>query len=181
MILKFLRNNWLLILLALTATFLGLGKLYLSVKEPAKQVYENTWNGITPGVSSLNDLNRFGEPVSTEQRDGSTVFRYKSDVEALKHEVYSQGDKVGLVKEQVWGKENLEDYKTRYGLPEGEYFGDYSESNYKFYAYPSKGLAVIAHIEDGFVLEKWYFPPMALQEFLTSWGKDLTTEPAERF
>lgn len=178
---KFLKSNWLLILLALTATFLGFGKLYISQKEPAKHVYENTWNGITPGESSLNDLNRFGNPVSIKQQGNSTIFGYKSDVGDLKHEVYSQGDKVGLVKELVWGKENLEDYRVKYGLPEREYFGDHQESGYKLYAFPSKGLAVIAHPDDGFVLEKWYFQPMNLQEFLTSWGKDLQTERTPGF
>src|SRR3989344_971785 len=103
---KFLRNNWLLILLALTATILGLGKLYLSTRPVVAPVYENSWNGITPGQSSLNDLNQFGNPVSTEQKDGSTVYNYESGVGDLKNQVYSEGNKVGLVKEQVWGKEN---------------------------------------------------------------------------
>lgn len=178
---KFLKNYWLLIALALTATFLGIGKIYLSLKPANVPVYENTWNGITPGQSSLDDLNKFGQPVSSEQIGGSTVFSYNSEVGDLKHQVYSDENRVGLIKEQVWGKENLETYKTKYGLPEGEYFGDYGESNYKVYLYPTKGLAVIAHIEDGFILEKWYFEPMSLQDFLASWGKDLTLEPEEHF
>lgn len=178
-----IKNYWLIILLSLTATFLGLGKLYLSLRPPVvPQTYDNTWNGMTPGITSIDDLSRFGNPVKAEKTtDGTDVFNYNSEVGDLKNKIYLKEGKVGLIKEQIWNKESLQGLKTKYGNPQGEYFGEYSVANYKVYLYPTQGLAVIAHIDDGFILEKWYFQPMTMQEFLSSWGKELTTEPQKVF
>ena len=174
---KFFKNNWLIMVLAMATMFLIAGKIYLTLNPEGKKVETQSWNGIVPGSSSVNDVSsQIGDPVSSSDQNGSVVLEYKSDVGDLKHKVYAQNNTVGLVKEQIWGKEKLEDYQAKYNLPEGEYFGDYQESGYKVYAYPAQGLAVIAAPDDGFVLEKWYFEPLSLQEFLASWGEGLTLE-----
>lgn len=172
------KRYWFVVMLAFIATILGIVKILFLQDEPAKTptTSQESWNGITPGKSTKQDvLSTLGEPLS-QTPDGSTLFYAIPNSEQY-HEVFLEGQKIDLVKnKEIAG--NLSDYKKKYGETEGEYFGPHKGVGYKVYVYASKGVALTAHQSDGGILEIWYFSPMTVQQFFAKWSQqeDLSVE-----
>jgi hypothetical protein len=70
----------------------------------------------------------------------------------------------------------LEQYTSQYGEPDLILFypqaGDGTLAN----VFLSQGLVVFTHRYAGTVQQKWYFEPISQEEFLTTFGKNLTTQ-----
>lgn len=167
-----LKRYWFVILLAFIATILAIVKLILlpegKPQEIPKQAQES-WQGIVAGKSTKQDvLKALGEPASTTA-DGSVLFYEKPNSKRY-HEVHLQGQIVTLTKDMTIGG-YLSDYKKRYGESEGEFFGPHKGVGYKLYVFAQSGVAVVAHLTDGEILETWRFPSMSIQQFLSTWGE----------
>lgn len=172
-----IRKYWLLVFLAFLATVLLVIKLFFGAKPEAPTtttVPQATWKGVTPGRSTPADVYKtLGEPKSTA--DNNSRLFYLREGGGPPHEVFLQENTVGLIKERSLAG-NLADFKKRYGAPEGEFFGPNKGVGYKMYVWAKNGVAVNAHQLDGGIFEVWYFSPTTLQQFLSTWGKDLTIE-----
>lgn len=180
----FLKKYWIFVLLALIATLLVSLNFYLTKGPPKEAVLPvPSWRGIVPGETSADTLYKnLGTPQSQKQVGDQTLLEYPRPGLARPNEVVVENNTVGLVREKVSGKK-LGDFKTQYGEPEGEYWGPEKEAGFKLFVYPQTGIALVASLGDGAILEIWYFKPTTLDQFLSVWGKDLTLEYAkeERF
>lgn len=176
----FLKKYWFFILLALAATLLVFLNFYLT-NGPKKETAPEapSWRGVVPGETSTDSLlKNLGAPQSQKQAGDQTLLEYPRPGLARPNEVIVENNTVELVKEKVSGKK-LSGFKAQYGEPEGEYWGPEKEAGFKVFVYPQTGLAVVASLGDGAVLEVWYFKPTTLNQFLATWGKDLNTEFVE--
>lgn len=136
-----------------------------------------SWRGVIPGRTTLAELsNLLGPPTSTKREDGLTHLTFERPGKAREDEVFVENNIVILVKEKVSDRPFVA-YQNKYGNPEGEYWGTAKESGFKTFVYARYGLAVVASLGDGAILEAWYFKPVGLKQFLSSrWGKELLFE-----
>lgn len=175
---SFLKRSWLLILLALLATILVVVNFFIT-RGPTETggppaTPAPTWKRVVPGKTNTGELSSLlGNPETTVQEGGKTIFGFAREGGGPSHEVVVENDRVGLVKEKIPGA-NISTFKTRYGNPEGEYWGPQQDAGFKTYVYPSRGIAVVAGTGGGAIFEVWYFEPTTLSSFLQTWGKDLS-------
>lgn len=150
----------------------------LTPKEVPTQ--QNTWNGITPGYSSLDQLvEQMGEPLSSEQSSQGTTVYYKSEFPTLPNTVVADSTgTIQFIKEYIPYDENhvLAQYVQKYGQYDLELFDEQTGGSTKAYVFLDEGLVVLAHISGNAVEQKWYFTPTTEQNFLQSWGDSLTSE-----
>lgn len=183
--LSFFKKNWLLVALAFTAALLISTKFYYTNNQQTLHNQAAAWNGVVPGKTKESGLlQTLGSPKSQEQQDGNTIFNYNSGFgDVIPNKVYTNNktDTVGLIKEQVWIQEDFSKVISRYGQPDGEYFGPSASMGFKVYVFSQQGLAYVASQKDGFTLEIWHFPPTSLTNFLSTLGKDLKTQPEGAF
>lgn len=180
-IFAFIKSHWLLILLAMIAfLLLGIYLLLPSIApKPAPSPSPQTWNGITPNLTNVNELvSLLGEPTGKRQEGQSAVFSYPTQSESLSNEVFVSNNVVGLIKEQIIDDtKGLAYYKETFGEPEATFYGPYAQSGFLLYVFASKGIAVLAHQYEGLVFEVWRFSPMTVGEFKALWGQGLSSEP----
>ena len=148
---------------------------------PKKQLEKFSWNGLTPGVSTIDDVNRqLGNPTETIVDGDNTLLKYKSkNNEFRKDTAVINNNNLVVVKEEVIGKEkgNLKDYTKRYGQANFSGYGDYYEAGFTTYVFSNVGLAVIASPVDGTILQLWHFKPMMIEEFKSTIGKNIKDTP----
>lgn len=151
----------------------------ITPQQPSKQA---VWQGIIPGQTSTEQLNQI---IKTKGLQAQNISQDKiiipSELGGPPHEIFIQGQTVGLIKQQVLGEEKLEDFKKQYGQPEGGFWGPHQDAGFKTYIFPQNGLVVVAGPEKGLVAEVWYFTPTTLERFLATWGKELTTSPHDGY
>jgi hypothetical protein len=169
------------------AVFLAFAAAYvLRVLTPPKQppAQENTWKGITPGKSSLQDIQqKLGPPIDQQQTPEGLKLKYQSTYPTLPNEVTVQNGSttVTFIKEFVDFKANekLQDYITKYGQYDLNLFDQESGFAVRAYVFLKQGVVIIAHSKDGSVEQKWYFEPTTKELFLQFWGKDLLENDQE--
>ncbi len=164
---------------------LGIYLLLPGIKQepaPSPTPQTQSWNGVTPGQTNINDLvNILGEPKEKRQQGQNIVFGYPTQSESLSDEVFISGNIVGLVKEQILDDtRSLASYKEAFGEPEGTFYGPYAQSGFLLYVFASKGVAVLAHQNEGLIFEVWRFSPTSVNEFFTLWGSGLSTQPENK-
>lgn len=183
--LAFLKKHWFLILLAFIATLVVLAKIFLTKekKVEAPPPYNKPlveWNGVVPGQTNNEQVKeKLGEPETALPAEGDNIkFLYPRQGGGPEHEVIFEGATVALIKDRVLDG-NISSFHKKYGPPEADFWGEHQKSGFKTYIWASKGVAVIAHSEEGLIYEVWYFQPMPLQQFLATWGRNLSSEPSE--
>lgn len=149
----------------------------ITPQETAELLQAPSWRGVIPGRTTLAELNNLlGPPASSKREDGIIHLTFERLGKAREDEVFVENNIVILVKEKVSDR-YLIAYQNKYGKPEGEYWGTAKESGFKTFIYAKEGLAVVASLGDGAILEVWYFKPVGLKQFLSSrWGKELLVE-----
>lgn len=176
------KKYFLLVLLAFIATILVIVKVLLSGQTQTPIVIPSpipsplTWNGITPGQTTPSQLKTIPGVEESTNESGQTKITIPRSDQGLPHEITMQNNVVGLIKDRVLSG-NLNNFIQKFGQPDGEYWGDHQEVGFKTYVFVKHGVAVIASKQDTSVFEVWYFQPTTLSNFLSTWGKGLTTEP----
>lgn len=185
-LLIFYKKYWVIILLAFIATSLLLIKIFLVQENinPAQNedpIQTETFKGIVPGKSEIGDLNKLlGAPDPKQSDFTNNTLSYTREGGGPNHQVITDGEKTVLLFKERTLSGNLKKYIDKYGVPEGEYYGDNASVGYKVYAWPKSGFAVEASLNDGLIFEIWYFAPTTLENFKTTWGKDLSVEFPEK-
>lgn len=142
-----------------------------AVPSPAPLVYHE-WKGVIPGKSLVVDLKKFlGEPMEVATQDGKSILSFLPEEGGPPHQVATENNVVGLIREQYYGADKLEDLKKKYGPPDGELFGPYQDMGFKVFVFPVAGVAAVSSTQDGTTIEVWYFEPTTLPGFLEKWGK----------
>jgi len=137
---------------------------------------ENNWQGITPGYSSINDVQtKLGNPVNSQQTSDGVELSYDSGYPALPHQVVTDNQGlVHFVKEHLMYDKThtISQYTADWGQPDLELW----EVSNKAYVFLSKGMVVIASPTSGVVYQKWYFAPTLEEDFLSSLGTSLSVD-----
>jgi hypothetical protein len=145
---------------------------------PVNVVQDNTWNAVTPGLSTLQDVqSKLGAPESVQKIDQGTQLNYKSIYPTQPNQVIANAEgKVIFIKENVDynNKENLSTYIEKFGQPDFALFTP--DGPLKSHVFLTKGIVIVAHLKDNSVEQKWFFEPTTKETFLQSWGKDLSDE-----
>jgi len=181
---NFLKKYWLLIFLAFLATVLLIVKILLKTAQTLP-VGENSWKGITPNISTKNELEKnLGQPINLEKKEEQTILYYPSENEDWPAEIYvsNKNNKVELIKNlNPFSNENYQYFINKFGPPNKELFGPHQGAGFSVFVFLDKGVAIVSNPESGIVLEVWYFSPTTLENFLKFFGKELTLTPTERF
>lgn len=180
--LSYLKKYWLFVLLGFVVTTLVVLKVFLpkvvNTTQTTPLPKTESFKGIVPGVTTPEDLNKIlGQPDSTLSNLSENTLAYPREGGGPSHLARVGNDnKVEFFKQQAL-EGNLSTYVEKYGKHEGEYYGDLQESGLKVYVWATKGIAVLASVNNGYLFEVWYFKPISLTEFLSRWGTSLTAEP----
>lgn len=143
-------------------------------------IQENTWEGITPGYTSLEQLmEKLGEPIGSENTNLGTAVYYQSEFPAYPDTiVVDNSNTVQFIKEHIPYDENhlLSQYIEQFGQPDLELIDEQTGPSATAYVFLSKGIVIVAHANAHTVEQKWYFDPTTRENFLRSWGQNLTDE-----
>ena len=154
----------------------------IDVKQPqeiSKEKVATSIEGVTPGVSDKSKLEVFGEPRSEViNPDGSTLFKFGPEKSPVPIEVVVQENKIVFIKKypSLNDKTTLKYYLDEYGNPDLSLFSE--APGFKAHVFLDEGLVVVAQeVGRGNVYELRYFVPTTKEEFLATWGKDLSSQP----
>lgn len=143
-------------------------------------IQDNSWNGLTPGYSTLAQVQeKLGQPLTSQQTNLGTELAYTSKFPALPNQVVvGSENKVSFVKEHIVYDEThtLATYTEKLGEPDLVLYGEELADSVKAYVFLDEGLVIVAHIANNAVEQKWYFAPTTQETFLATWGQTLTTE-----
>ena len=168
--------------ISLIAIFSILAALVLISVLALKNLGRPTWKGLVPGQSTKNEIEKkLGQPSETSLQDGKELLRYPSSNQFRKDTLVLENNQLSLVKEEVINKEkgNLKDYLQRFGKPDLEGYGPYSEAGFKVYVFAKDGVAVVANPVDGTIIQMWYFKPTTLTVFKSTIGQGISDSPPE--
>ena len=186
---KFIKEHWFLIFLAFLATVLVTLKFLIYITpiplQPSSVSQSNTWKEIVPQVSTSKDLQKIlGQPIDIQKEKDLVVYFYPSETENWPTKIYvsETTQKVTLIKRFFPSpSETYQSFISQFGPPDKELFGPHQGAGFSVFVFLKKGVAIVANPNSGMILEIWYFSPTTLEDFLSSWGKDLTSTPPERF
>lgn len=155
-------------------------QLFVAARYPVNQ--ENTWNAITPGYTTLFQVeSRLGQPISKTRTAEGTKVTYTSPFKAIPHEVIAdQQNKVVFIRELLPADSTLtlEEVKAEFGEPDMSLFHTTIAIGQQAHVFLAKGVVTVANLSDGRIEEKWYFEPTTADAFMKSWGKDLSEDGA---
>ena len=178
---NFLKRYWFLGVLFLVALMLFLLKIFFDNLSQQGRTPLSSWRGVVPGKDKAEGLvNKLGAPRRQTFEDGKLALEYVRG-EELESLVYIQNNTVDLVRDYSSRDKKLAVFKNEFGRPEGEFYGPHAAAGFKVFVFASDGTAAIAKPDTGTVIEVWYFEPTSLQNFLSRWGTNFTTERAESF
>jgi hypothetical protein len=129
--------------------------------------------GLIPGESSVEDLEKLKGPLSViPNEDGTITHTYGLETDPQPIEVIVKDGRVTFLKKRPTGSDPLflEEYVKRFG----EYdFSMYSqEPGFKAHVFLEAGLVVVAQEVKGDVIELQYFTPTTEEDFLKLWGEN---------
>lgn len=132
----------------------------------------NVWGGITPGISTLEELNdSLGEPVNIT----GNKYEYGSKNPNINNEAVVDNNTVLLLKRITVIEEQLSinDLLSKYGTGYITLYGQRSQAGDNLYVYLSKGVAFLGNPIDDSVSEIWYFVPRpSIESFITEYAQD---------
>lgn len=175
-----LKQYWFAIFLLTAFVLLTLSTIFKMITPQPTIVQENSWNEITPGHSTAQDLVEYlGEPISSSESKYGTILEYKSLFPSAPNQVVvDQTGTVTFIKEFLDYDENhtLSKYADIYGDPDLILNDLEGRMSLKTYVFLDEGLVIKAHELDNTVQEKWYFEPTDQNSFLNSWGENLSNQ-----
>lgn len=178
---SFFRKYWYVSLFVFAFVLLVIAQV-LRLLTPPPPLQTNSWNGITPGRSTLSQLDQqFGLPIQTQQSQLGTVLSYQSEFPTLPHQVVvDQENTVQFIKEYIPYSPDLkiDQYIQQFGQPDLELIEPEAGEAARAYVFLSQGLVIVAHVTDGTIEQRWYFTPTTESAFLQSWGQELTDQEA---
>lgn len=150
----------------------GCGAMYksnLSSTGPA-------WQGIIPGKTTRAEVVKIlGEPAETRQANNLDWYGYPTQDDMFYNGIgFDQNDIVTAMLIHVFSEENylLSNAQAEFGEPEKITYSEYAQGT-KTYIFASKGAALTAYEDSGVVVEKLYFVPLSLDEFMDTYGRNL--------
>ena len=159
--------------------FLLLASAILQVLTPNVTTTENSWQEISPGNNSGDEVRQqLGEPKNIVQYDSYSVLEYESPYDTMPNEVaVDKNNLVIFIKEFLLYDENhiFNQYLEKYEQADLELYAPMISEAVKAHVFLDEGLVIIAHLQ-GTVEQKWYFIPTDEQTFLKSWEKELLQE-----
>lgn len=137
---------------------------------PIQNLTQATFNSLTPGVSTANDVtSKLGKPINT----GPNSLEFKSLSPNRNNQVNIDQGVVSLVKEIITLQDTrrITDITKTYGLAQKILYGPDAAAGFYLFTYPQNGIAYVGHPESGLLLEIWYFPPTDLAGFEANYAK----------
>lgn len=175
----FIRDYWYVFVIGFLGLMLIIAQI-IKLLTPQVPIQENTWNNITPGYSTIQNVTELlGQPIGQEQTDSGTIYLYESEFPTIPTEINTNQDqKVTFIKQRVSYNPDstLQKAEEQYGKYDLELNVPESHGAVSAYVFLQKGVTIIAHIGDGSIEQVWYFEPTTEEAFMNSWGKDLSTE-----
>jgi hypothetical protein len=177
---RWLKEYWYVSLLVIAFIGFTISFILRSITPPLPPDSPNQWQGLAPGYSRLQDATtKLGEPVSQRQTPFGTEVGYKSTFPAIPHiVVVDSQNKVRFIKEFTTYDQahTLKNYTDQFENFDLELFLKNNREPVKAYVFLEEGLVIVAHLNGGFVEQKWYFEPTDQETFLKSWGTSLSGE-----
>lgn len=168
----------------LISLLIGMGSLIVILSALQSLIPSSaSWNSITPGKTSLEELKKkLGTPFSEKDHGDTTFLEYASDFPVYPNEVMVQKNTVSFIKEWVPASANksLGDYIKIYGEPEFTTIVKETYESHTLHVFASKGVAVNAHNQTKQVFHVWYFPPTTQEKFLSIFSEQLETQQGGR-
>ena len=175
----FIRDYWYVFVFGFFAIILIFAQA-IKLLTPQIPIQENTWNNITPGYSTTqNMVEILGQPISQEQTDFGVRYSYESEFPTIPTKVETNlKQKVVFIKQRVaYDPElTLNKLQQNYGNFDFEINVPESHGAIKAFVFLQKGVAVIAHIADQSIEQVWYFEPTSKEKFLQNWGQNLSDQ-----
>lgn len=151
------------------------------IKTPEPSNAESSFHGVTPGLSSENDVvSTLGKPIKTEAQANNTIFYYPTTSNFLFVKVYisnSTGKTEYIIQEVVSTEAgSYKNYLAKF--PEGPNAKLYGPDTNMFwwYVFSERGIAFYTN-ETGYLLKVEYFKSMSLADYLGTVAKDLSLSP----
>lgn len=143
-----------------------------------KNYYTNTFEGITPNVSTrATILEKLGNPKGVSRQGGFEVLSYQADNTLRQNKFYVSRDRVSYVVEEVTRDNSfLNDFLAKYHKNLGNILYDPKELNsgFNWYVFPEDGVAFLANSINGYTIRMQYFPVMSYQEYLNTVAKEFS-------
>lgn len=140
--------------------------------EPVPTSEVNSWEGLTPGKSSVEDLNKvFGQPLNINGEN----YEYESKNPNINNQALVNDNTAVLLKRITIVEEylSLDESFSKYGYDYQTLYGPRSSGGDNLYVYPEKGLALLGNTFDDSVSEIWYFVPVeSTNEFISRFAQD---------
>jgi len=134
--------------------------------------------GIFPGTTTRDEVVALlGEPVAVESEGDLETLLYASLLRGKFNSIVVQNQVVALVSMMV-GEDNplaWSAVKAQYGEPAHTAYSNYLQWSMT-YIYPDQGLAFVASQGPDVVFIRECFVPMALEDYMNTWGKSLPVE-----
>ncbi len=147
-------------------------------QQPAGEAPGACLPGIIPGTTTRDQLvSLLGEPLAVEPEGAFEDMLYSSPSQGQFNSVYIQDGVVVLVSIVTAGDSPLawSAVEAQYGEPAHTTYSYYLQSAMT-YIYPERGLAFIASQAPDIVYIRQCFAPMALDDYMTTWGQSLPAE-----
>lgn len=150
----------------------------LRLLTPPVPIKENTWQGVTPGYSTIKQLQeQMGEASRVEELESGQRLYYPPNYESKRfNEIETdESGTVVFIKELVEFDEEhtLADYTEAYGDYDLRLHPSSFAPSVYAHVFLDEGLVIMAHVDRNIVEEKWYFDPVSEEVFLESWGSNL--------
>lgn len=178
----FRKHSWMWVIVVVILAIIGdayLTRVQKPVATPTPVAQVATFRNITPGVSSVSDLNKiWGSPLKSTTANGQTTDEYKSTSQSRNSIAIVQSGTVYLIREIISATDTQKasDITSVYGAPPYTLYQKFPNSYFNLYVYPSNGIAYLGH-SDGTLQEIWYFPPTTIENFQSTWAPDYLTSP----
>jgi hypothetical protein len=179
----FLKERRYLVVLLFIALLLAIITTFLT-KKPVTGPVGLSWQGIIPGKTSERELlQKLGNPLSQQVEEHKKIFSFSSENQYRPNEVITLDSKVVFIKQPVvYPQEGeFEKYLQQFGQPDKVLFGPHSDAFFDAYIFLKQGLVLMANKNDGTIIEKWYFKPTSLENFLQAWGQELSETKEIKF
>lgn len=127
-----------------------------------------------PIISNNNFQNNGEETVINKIKK----IYFPSNSPNRKNEAWYQEDQLILIKEIVTLKDSVRttDLINKYGQPTLILYGEDALSGFYLYATPETGVAYIANMTSGLILEIWQFEPTSIELFSTKYADGYKTK-----
>lgn len=138
----------------------------------------NSFLGLRPGLKvSEADLRARGQLLGKVASDSVTTYSLKSVYISKPNKVTIDSQSTILfAEENVLGHktgDNLQNYIAEYGQPDLVLFNPSISLSVRSNVFLNAGIVVTAHVADGSVEQKWFFPPTDKDNFTKLYGEYL--------